>query len=152
MMLPRRSLILDTTIRLVVDAALVLSLYLLFAGHNQPGGGFVGGLVAAAAMALRYIAGGLDDLHALLRRVRPWWFLASGLALAAGAALAPIAGDDSPLDQRAFDWDVAVLGHVKLTTALVFDTGVYLIVVGFILMLLEGLGESSSNPVNEDQS
>ncbi|MFP5318168.1 MAG: MnhB domain-containing protein [Acidimicrobiia bacterium] len=139
-MTPRRSLILDTTLRLVIDLALVLSVYLLFAGHNQPGGGFVGGLVAAAAFALRYIAGGLADLRALVP-VRPWTFLSVGLILAAGTAFAPVLGDLPPLDQRAFEWDLAVLGHVKLTTATIFDTGVYSIVVGLALMVFEGLGE-----------
>lgn len=139
-MRPRRSLILDTTVRLVFDAALVLSVYLLFAGHNQPGGGFVGGLVAAAAIALRYIAGGLDEVRSAVP-ARPWAFLSVGLALAAGAALAPIAAGNGPLDQRAFEWDVTVLGHLKLTTATVFDTGVYLIVIGLVLMVFEGLGE-----------
>ncbi len=140
-MTPRRSLILDTTVRVVFDAALVLSLYLLFAGHNQPGGGFVGGLVAAAAVALRFIAGGLDEVRSLTA-VRPWTFLAIGLALASGTALAPLAAGDAPLDQRAFEWDVTLLGHVKLTTATVFDAGVYLIVVGLLFMVFEGLGES----------
>jgi multicomponent Na+:H+ antiporter subunit A len=136
----RRSLILDTTVRLVFDAAFVLSIYLLFAGHNQPGGGFVGGLVAAAAIALRYIAGGPDDVRSVLR-VRPWTLLSAGLALAAGAALAPLAFGDAPLDQHALEWHVEVLGTVKLTTATVFDTGVYLIVVGLVLMVFEGLGD-----------
>ena len=139
-MTPRRSLILDTTLRLVVDHALVLSVYMLFAGHNQPGGGFVGGLVAAAALALRYIAGGLADVRSMVP-VRPWTFLSIGLLLAAGTALQPVLGDAAPLDQRAFEWDVAVLGHLKLTTATIFDTGVYLIVVGLVLMVFEGLGE-----------
>ncbi len=139
-MTPRRSVILDTTLRLVIDLALVLSIYLLFAGHNQPGGGFVGGLVAAAAFALRYIAGGLAEVRSLLT-VRPWTFLSIGLLLAAGTALQPVLRDAAPLNQRAFEWDLAVLGHVKLTTATVFDTGVYLIVVGLALMVFEGLGE-----------
>ncbi len=139
-MTPRRSLILDTTVRLVFDLALVLSVYMLFAGHNQPGGGFVGGLVAAAAFALRYIAGGLGDVRSLVP-VRPWTFLSLGLLLAAGTALQPVLGDAGPLDQRAFEWDLAVLGHVKLTTATIFDTGVYLIVIGLVLMVFEGLGE-----------
>lgn len=139
-MTPRRSLILDTTVRLVFDAAIVLSVYLLFAGHNQPGGGFVGGLVAAAAIGLRYIAGGLDEVRSLTS-VRPWTFLAIGLALASATALAPLAAGDAPLDQRAFEWDPMVLGHVKLTTATFFDAGVYLIVVGLLLMVFEGFGE-----------
>ena len=140
-MIRRRSLILDTTVRLVFDAAMVLSVYLLFAGHNQPGGGFVGGLVAAAAIGLRYIAGGLDEVRSLTS-LRPWTFLAIGLSLASGTALASLAAGDAPLDQRAFEWDPAVLGHIKLTTATAFDSGVYLIVVGLLLMVFEGLGES----------
>ena len=139
-MTPRRSVILDTTLRLVIDLALVLSVYLLFAGHNQPGGGFVGGLVAASAFALRYIAGGLADVRSLVP-LRPWTFLSVGLLFAAGTALLPVLSDAAPLNQRAFEWDLAVLGHVKLTTATIFDTGVYLIIVGLALMVFEGLGE-----------
>lgn len=139
-MTPRRSLILDTTVRLVFDWALVLSVYLLFAGHNQPGGGFVGGLVASAAIALRYIAGGLDEVRSIVP-ARPWTFLSVGLAVAAGTALAPVVVGNGPLDQRAFEWDLTLLGHVKLTTATVFDAGVYLIVIGLALMIFEGLGE-----------
>ena len=138
----RRSLILDTTVRLVFDGALVLSVYLLFAGHNQPGGGFVGGLVAAAAVALRYIAGGLDEVLSMLR-VRPWGFLSAGLVLAAGTALVPLAFGDAPLDHGAVEWHLDVLDKVKFTSATVFDTGVYLIVVGLVLMIFEALGEDA---------
>ena len=53
-------MVLESLVRVVFPSAMVLALYLLFAGHNQPGGGFVGGLVAGAAFALRYAAGGLD--------------------------------------------------------------------------------------------
>jgi multisubunit Na+/H+ antiporter MnhB subunit len=137
----RRSLILDATVRLVFEGAMVLSVYLLFAGHNQPGGGFVGGLVAGAAIALRYIAGGLDEVHEAVP-ARPWLFLSAGLAVSAASALVPIALGDEPLDQRAFAWDVPVLGDLKVTTATVFDTGVYLIVLGLVLMVFEGLGQS----------
>ena len=140
----RRSLVLDTTVRLVFDTALVLSLYLLFAGHNQPGGGFVGGLVTAAALSLRYLAGGVDELRSVAR-LRPWMLLGSGLALAATTAIVPLLAADTPLDQRAFEWDLLLLGHLKLTTATVFDTGVYLIVVGLVLMIFEGLGEDADD-------
>lgn len=147
-MTPRRSLIFDTTVRLVFDGALVLSVYLLFAGHNQPGGGFVGGLVAAAAFALRYIAGGLEELLEAVP-VRPWGFLSAGLAIATATALVPIAFGHAPLDQTAFAADLTLLGAVKFTTATVFDTGVYLIVVGLALMAFEGLGEDWRDVVDE---
>jgi multisubunit Na+/H+ antiporter MnhB subunit len=136
----RRSLIADTTVRMVFDAMLVFSVYLLFAGHNQPGGGFVGGLVASGAVALRYIAGGIDDVRNLLR-VPPWMFLSAGLLLAAGTALASVLFGGAALDQDAVEWTLPLLGKVKVTSATVFDSGVYLIVVGLILMVFESLGD-----------
>ncbi len=148
-MKPRRSLIVDTTVRLVFDGALVLSVYLLFAGHNQPGGGFTGGLVAAAAFALRYLAGGLDQVHAA-SRLRPWTYLSIGLGVVVATALVPLLLGDTPLDQRAFEWQPAVLGTVKLTTATIFDAGVYLIVIGLVLMAFEGLGETWRTDVRAD--
>ncbi|HTN99139.1 MAG TPA: MnhB domain-containing protein [Microthrixaceae bacterium] len=137
----RRSLIFDATVRLVFDAALVLSVYLLFAGHNQPGGGFVGGLVAAAAISLRYVAGGIDDVLDAIP-IRPWLFQSLGLLLAVGCAIWPLFLGEPPLDQRAIAFALPLLGDVKVTTAMVFDTGVYLIVVGLILMIFEGLGDA----------
>jgi multicomponent Na+:H+ antiporter subunit A len=146
----RRSLILDTTIRLVFDAVLVFSVYLLFAGHNQPGGGFVGGLVAAAAIALRYIAGGLDEVRPLLP-FRPWSYLSAGLLLVLGTATAPLLFGKPPVDHEAVEWQLALLGKVKVTSATVFDSGVYLIVVGLMLMALEGLGEDVRAEPTEPQ-
>jgi len=135
-----RSLILDTTVRLVFDAVLVFSLYLLFAGHNQPGGGFVGGLVAAAAVALRYLAGGLSEVRTIFA-IRPWTFLSIGLLLAVGTAIVPLLFGAPPLDQAAWELDLPLLGKAKATSATVFDAGVYLVVMGVILMAFEGLGE-----------
>lgn len=145
----RRSLILDTTVRLIFDAVLVFSVYLLFAGHNQPGGGFVGGLVAAAAVALRYVAGGLDEVRGLVK-LQPWTFLSIGLVLSAGVALIPLAFGNPPLDHQAVEWNLTLLGKVKATSATVFDSGVYLIVLGLVLMVFEALGEETpSEPADE---
>jgi multicomponent Na+:H+ antiporter subunit A len=137
-----RSLLLDTTVRLVFDSVLVLSIYLLFAGHNQPGGGFVGGLVAAAAIALRFVAGGIDAVRATFR-VRAWTILGSGLGLAATTALVPLLVGDGPLDNAKLTWDVPLLGTVKATSAVIFDAGVYLVVVGLVLMVFEALGDDA---------
>lgn len=139
----RRSLILDTTVRLMFDSAIVLSIYFLFAGHNQPGGGFVGGLVVSAAVALRYLAGGIDELKAALR-IPASVMLSVGMMLAAGTALLPLAFGGTPLDQKSVEWKFEVLGKVKLTSATVFDAGVYLIVIGLILMIFEALGERNA--------
>jgi multicomponent Na+:H+ antiporter subunit A len=145
----RHSLILDATVRFIFDGAIVLSIYLLFAGHNQPGGGFVGGLIAASAVALRYIAGGLDEVRDMLW-VPPWTFVAAGLALASGSAIAPMLFGDPPLDQFVFEWHPPVLGDVKLATAIVFDAGVYLIVVGLALMIFVGLGDEPDSEVGPE--
>lgn len=133
-------MIFDTTVRLVFDAAVVLSLFMLFAGHNQPGGGFVGGLVGAAAMSLRYLAGGLDELRSLLP-VRPWTLLSIGLLLAAGTAATSVVTGGPMLEHAAWGAEVVALGHVSVTSALVFDTGVYLVVVGLMTTVLEALGD-----------
>ena len=80
--------------RVVFHAVLMMSLWLLFAGHNQPGGGFVGGLLAGSAITLRYIAGGIDEVRGR-SRFRPWTMLGAGLLLAAGTATVPLlAGGD----------------------------------------------------------
>jgi len=136
----RRSLIFDSTVRLVFDLSMVLSAYMLFAGHNQPGGGFVGGLVAGAAIALRFLMGDLRDVIGVVR-FKPWTPLAVGLALAAGTSIWTVATGSEPLDHGAREFDVWGIGAVKVTTATVFDAGVYCIVVGLVLMILEAFAD-----------
>jgi len=142
----RRSIIVDTTARLIFHSALVLSLYLLFAGHNQPGGGFVGGLVAGAAIAVHYVAGGIDDVRAVMP-VRPWVVLGSGLVLAAGTAVVPLALGADVLEGGLTEITLPVLGTTKLTSAAVFDAGVYAVVIGLVAMVFEALGEE---PLHEE--
>lgn len=138
----RRSLILDTTARLIFHSAMALSLYLLFAGHNQPGGGFVGGLVAGAAVAVYYLAGGIDDVRSLIR-VAPWTILGVGLLLAAGTALAPLLVEGAFLESDVVEVDLPLFGEVKAGSTLVFDSGVYAVVVGLIFMVFEAFGEEA---------
>lgn len=135
----RRSVVLETTVRLVFHTVLVFALYLLFAGHNQPGGGFVGGLVAGCAFVLRYMAGGRGALQAAVP-VDPGLPLGAGLVLAAGTgALAWVFGGQF-LESGKVTLDLPVLGMLKLTSALAFDTGVFLVVLGLVLAALRTLG------------
>jgi multicomponent Na+:H+ antiporter subunit A len=137
--LVRRSVVLETTVRLVFHTVLVFSLYLLFAGHNQPGGGFVGGLVAGCAFVLRYIAGGRRVLREVVP-VDPRLPLGGGLLLAAGTGcIALLVGGDF-LESAKVTLDLPVLGELKASSVLVFDTGVYLVVVGLVLGVLRTLG------------
>ena len=76
-----RLVTIDVSVRVVFAAVMVGSLWLLFAGHNQPGGGFVGGIVAGAAISLRYVAGGIGEVRRLSRG-KPWMVLGSGVLIA----------------------------------------------------------------------
>lgn len=135
----RRSVVLETAVRMVFHTVVLFSLYLLFAGHNQPGGGFVGGLVAGCAFVLRYVAGGRAALQAAVP-VDPGVPLGVGLMLATGTGLVAVLVGGQFLQSAKVELHVALLGHVKLTSALAFDSGVYLVVVGLVLGALRTLG------------
>jgi multicomponent Na+:H+ antiporter subunit A len=145
----RRIVVVDVAVRLVFVAVMVGSIYLLFAGHNQPGGGFVGGIVAGAAVALRYVAGGIDDVRAL-SHAHPWTVLGAGLLISAATVVVPVALGSAPLEHAAWEADLPLLGHVKATTALVFDIGVYLVVLGLVLMVFESFGDDPGPPARGD--
>lgn len=135
-----RSVVVDVTARGVLRATVLYSLYLLFAGHNQPGGGFVGGLVVSAAVAFAYVAGGVEGVRRLLRPA-PWTVLGCGLALAVGTAIAPMVVGASVLGSGAATVDLPAVGALKVTSTVVFDTGVFAVVVGLVLMVFEAFGE-----------
>jgi multicomponent Na+:H+ antiporter subunit A len=134
-----RSVVLETAVRLIFHTVLVFALYLLFAGHNQPGGGFVGGLVAGAAFVLRYISGGRAALRAAVP-VDPRIPLGLGLVVSTLTGLAALALGGQFLESGKVELDVPVLGLVKVTSALPFDTGVFLVVIGLVLGVLRTLG------------
>lgn len=136
----RPSLIRHVSTGVVVPLAVLFSVYLLFVGHNQPGGGFVGGLVLGSAIALVYVDRGLEGLERLLR-VAPEVYVGAGLSLAALTSAAGWAWGETFLDQEHWELDLPVLGVAKVATTLPFDIGVYLIVAGTIGAVLRSLGE-----------
>jgi multicomponent Na+:H+ antiporter subunit A len=136
----RRLAFVDVSVRVIFHAVLMMSLWLLFAGHNQPGGGFVGGLLAGSAITLRYIAGGIAEVRGR-SRFRPWTVLGVGLLLAAGTAAAPLIVGGAVLDSGLTSLDLPVLGATPLSSPLAFDAGVYLAVVGMVLMAFEAFGD-----------
>ena len=136
----RRLLVLDVSVRLLYPSIMVLSLYFLFAGHNQPGGGFVGGLTAAAGISIRYVAGGVAAVRESFR-LQPWTVLGGGLALSVGTAIFPLLLGNTILEHGSYKVHPPLLGEVKITSALSFDVGVYFIVVGLVLMIFEAFGD-----------
>ncbi|MEV6059780.1 Na+/H+ antiporter subunit A [Nocardia asteroides] len=134
-----RSMVLQITTRLIFPTIMVLSVYFFFSGHNAPGGGFAGGLIAGLALTLRYLAGGRYELGEALP-VDAGHLLGAGLTLAAGTATASLLLGAPPLSSAIIEVTLPVLGHIKLVTAMFFDLGVYLVVVGLVLDVLRSLG------------
>jgi multicomponent Na+:H+ antiporter subunit A len=141
-----RLVFVDVAVRLIFHTVLLASLWLLFAGHNRPGGGFAGGLLAGAAVSLRYVAGGIDEVRAHVR-FRPWTILGTGLLLSGSAAIAPLLFGRDVLQAGLWHVEPPLLGEVSLTTALVFDLGVYLLVLGLVLMVFEAFGDDPREAV-----
>jgi multisubunit Na+/H+ antiporter MnhB subunit len=137
-----RNVVLALAAQVIFYPVLVGAVYLLFVGHNQPGGGFVGGLVVGTAITLRYLNGGLAEVRGLTR-VKPWTILGAGLLVAVGTAIGSLVAGGEALESTLIDADVVVLGHVKTTTALFFDLGVFLLVVGLVLMMFEAFADDS---------
>lgn len=134
-----RSIILEVTARLVFHAVLIFSLYLLFAGHNDPGGGFAGGLVAGLALVVRYLAGGKFEL-AEAARFTPSGMLGTGMIMAVLTGVGGWIWGDTVFKSVYLEGDIPVLGHLSFGTSTFFDIGVYLIVVGLMLDILRSLG------------
>jgi multicomponent Na+:H+ antiporter subunit A len=144
-----RSILLEVVVRLLFHPLIIVSIYLLFAGHNLPGGGFAGGLVAGMALVARYLAGGRHELGAAAP-VDAGKLLGAGLVLAVGTALVPILFGRAALQSSFFEGTVWPFGHVEFVTSTIFDVGVYLVVVGLTLDVLRSLGAEVDKQQEDD--
>lgn len=129
-----RSIVLTATARLFFGLMLLASLWLLLRGHNEPGGGFVGGLVGAAAFATLALATGVEAAKRRLA-VHPVILMSVGLIIALLSGVPGILLDGSFLTHQ---WASLPLGiaDLKLGTTIAFDIGVYLVVVGGVLAFM----------------
>jgi multicomponent Na+:H+ antiporter subunit B len=140
------SLLLNIATRYLLPVLMLFSLFLLMRGHNEPGGGFTGGLVAASAMAFYAIAFGEEATRRLLG-THPRNFIVAGVAVAFLSGLVGL------LTQGVFlvgVWDstpIPVIG--KIGTPFIFDIGVYLAVLGVTLTILLALMDEPK--MNEEQ-
>lgn len=135
----RRSVIFEVVTRLVFHSMIIFALYLLFSGHNSPGGGFAAGLLVGIALLVRYLAGGRYELGEAAP-VHPGLLLGTGLFLSAGVGLAALLLGGEVLQSVILDIHVPVIGDIHLVTSLFFDIGVFLLVVGLVLDILRSLG------------
>ena len=135
----RRSIVTEVVTRLLFHTIVLFSLYLLFSGHNNPGGGFAAGMVTGLALIIRYFAGGRHELDEAAP-VDAGALIGAGLTIAVTSALAPLAFGGTVLQSAIVELPLPLLGKLKLVSSLGFDIGVYLIVVGLVLDLMRCLG------------
>ena len=145
-----RSVVLEVTVRLLFPTLLLLSIWLLLIGHNNPGGGFAGGVIAGLAFVLRYLAGGRWELGEAMP-IPPARILGAGLFTAGAGAMAPLAFGNSVLQSTAVDIHLGPIGDLHFTTAMVLDVGVYLVVLGVILQMVSATGAEIDRQTNESR-
>ena len=133
------SLILSTATRLLLPLLLIFSIFLLLRGHNEPGGGFVGGLVAAAAFALYMIATDVANVKRILR-IEPRTLIGIGLLICLISGLISLFRGLPFMTGLWIKTALPVIG--KVGTPLLFDTGVYLVVLGITLTIILSLAEA----------
>ena len=135
-------LVLVTISRPLLPLALLIAVYIFLRGHNLPGGGFVAGLITSVALVLQYVASGVGWVHSRMPGdYHP--------VVALGVLLAGMTGVGSwafgyPFLTSSFTYvSLPVIGKFELATAMLFDTGVFLTVVGATLLMLANLGKLS---------
>ena len=160
----QRSIIFEVITRLLFPVMIMVALFLLFTGHNVPGGGFAAGLVAGLALTIRYLAGGRDELDEAAP-VDAGRVLGIGLLVAGLSAVAPVAFGGKVLQSYAFDIHIPVLselqtpwgglpllGEPHIVSSVFFDIGVFLVVIGVMLDLVRSLGSGIDQHEDEDRA
>ncbi|TDW29576.1 Na+/H+ antiporter subunit A [Cryobacterium psychrophilum] len=145
-----RSILIEVLVRMLFHPAIIVSLYLLFAGHNEPGGGFAGGLIAGLALVLRYIAGGRYELGEAAP-IDPGKILGLGIILAGGLSVVSLVFGGVPLESAYVTTEVPVLGSLSFGTSTIFDIGVYLVVIGLVYDILRSLGSEIDRQSEVDE-
>lgn len=148
----RYPMILATVSQSLLPLALLVSVYIFLRGHNEPGGGFIAGLVTSVAVILQYMAHGVDWIKTRLN-------LDYQRVVASGVLIATLTGLGSWLFGRPFltSWfdhfHLPLIGDFELASAMLFDLGVYLAVVGATLLILANLGKmtTSYRPLHKEQ-
>jgi len=146
--------------RLILPLALVVALYIFLRGHNLPGGGFIGGLVFSIALLIQYMASGFEWAEDR-RRTERHALISWGVLIAAATGLGSLVFG-KPFLTSAFDYfQLPLVGEVELATALLFDIGVALTVVGAVMLALAQLSgaaqraeklEPTEHPMDIDPS
>lgn len=135
----RHPLIMQLIARLLLPITLLVAVYLFLRGHNLPGGGFIAALVAALALVMQYLASGIEWTQA---RFAPDYtrVMAAGLLVATGTGLASWLLGYPFLTSTFTHLHWPVVGEFEIASAMAFDLGVLLTVVGVVMLVLIQLG------------
>lgn len=132
--------IIQFTTKIVFFIIFFFSIHIFLAGHYTPGGGFVGGLLTSSAIVLLVLAFDLNTVRKVLP-INYTYLTAIGLLLALATAAFPMFVGE-PFFTHFFDYfDLPLLGKQSLHTAMLFDSGVYLVVVGVTMTIIQTIGE-----------
>ncbi|MDO5722378.1 MAG: Na+/H+ antiporter subunit A [Actinomycetaceae bacterium] len=134
-----RSVMLEVGTRLLFPTMLVASFWVTLVGHNHPGGGFAGGLLAGIAVVMRYLAGGRFELGQTLS-INPGRLLGLGLFTAAVGGALPLLRGQTVLQSVEIHLNLGWVGDLHFTSAMILDIGVYILVLGLVLDLVTALG------------
>ena len=135
------SKILSMASRIILPIGLLFSFHILFRGHNEPGGGFIAGLLTATVIALQYVTFGIETVDRYIS-IKFYLLIVLGLTLAFSTGLASFYFGYPFLTSKVYHWHhVPLFGEIELVTATFFDLGVYLIVVGATIGIFHVLGE-----------
>lgn len=129
-------------VRLLLPIAVLVSMYLFMRGHNQPGGGFVAGLVMSVAFILQYMVAGTQWVEAQMS-LRPLRWMGTGLLFAVCTGLGSMVLGYPFMTTHTAHLDLPILGEIHVASALFFDVGVYAVVVGSTLLILTALAHQS---------
>jgi multicomponent K+:H+ antiporter subunit A len=129
-------------VRLMLPVSGVIAVFFFLRGHDAPGGGFVAGLIMSVGVLLQYIVSGTEWVEERVR-LRPRSLAGLGMLFAVGTACAPFVVDYPLLTSHTFDLQLPILGDLHVGSALLFDLGVFCIVVGSVLLILVALAHQS---------
>ncbi len=139
---------LERIVELIFRPTLAFALFLLVAGHNAPGGGFIAGLVVGGAFVLRWLAGRTTPP---VLGVRPEPLLGLGLLIAVGTGVVPWLFGGVFLESAKLAVDLPLVGKLVTSSTLIFDIGVFLVVVGLVGAIVDPLvRQVGSRPRGED--
>lgn len=142
--------IMQTLTRLLLPLMLLVAVFIFLRGHNMPGGGFIAGLIAAVALVVQYLANGIEWTSERLK-VDMHWSIAFGLLAATGTGLVAMAIGYPFLTSTFTYLNWPIVGKFEVASAIAFDLGVFLVVVGATVMSLVQLGRISYSTEAQQQ-